>query len=338
MTIGFGVVDPYFGNCPYMLMAISAQSIVGVFASSILFGIVLTRVSRGDQRARTVAFSDKAIVRACAVDGELYLVLRVAEMRSHQLCQAYVHAYAMCDSGDVIGDTASATEGSSVHALPMALQHPDGEMMLVTPCFIVHRLDWKSPLMPANPAPGSSAVGEQLTPDLPQLLRALQAQPSIEVPVRGARDSPRIRSPEGCDSPTSPEATVTQLRRRLQMVKEHMIKCNAEVLILIEGVDPTTSSTVQARQSYTVDDICWDATFVPCARRQPSGGILVDFENLHAVRPLGHLIPASALMRMPTLDYSLPDAFPLNAHPPASLLTRPPDAREERRTSDLSSS
>ena len=54
----------------------------------------------------------------------LYLVLRVTEMRKHQLTQAYVHAYAMCDSADVIGDTAAAEEGSSVHALPMELVHP----------------------------------------------------------------------------------------------------------------------------------------------------------------------------------------------------------------------
>jgi len=146
MTIGYGVGDPYFGDCPLMLVLITAQSLVGIFASSILFGIVLTRAGRASSRAGTVAFSSRAIVRSA--DDELYLVLRVAEMRTHQLCQAYVHAYAMCDSADVIGDTAAASEGSSVHALPMTLTHPTGEMMLVTPCFIVHRLDARSPLMP----------------------------------------------------------------------------------------------------------------------------------------------------------------------------------------------
>ena len=81
MTIGYGVDDAYFNECPIMLLCIFTQSLVGIFLSSILFGIVLTRVSRADQRARTVAFSDKAIVRAAAIDGELYLVMRVAEMR-----------------------------------------------------------------------------------------------------------------------------------------------------------------------------------------------------------------------------------------------------------------
>ena len=103
-------------------------------------------------------------------------------------------------------------------------------------------------------------------------------------------------------------ATQARLRQRLRLVKDHMIKCNAEVLVLIEGVDPTTSSTVQARQSYTVDDICWDATFVPCARRQPNGGIRIDFEKLHDVVPLGHLLPSQQLMRMPTADGPLQGA------------------------------
>jgi hypothetical protein len=54
MTIGYGVDDPWFGDCPVMLMLIAAQSMVGIFASSILFGIVLTRVSRADQRSKTI--------------------------------------------------------------------------------------------------------------------------------------------------------------------------------------------------------------------------------------------------------------------------------------------
>jgi len=76
----------------------------------------------------------------------------------------------------------------------------------------------------------------------------------------------------------------------------------AQILVLLEGVDATTSSTVQARQSYTVDDICWDATFVPCARRQPSGGVRIDFDLLHKVLPLGHMLPRTRAMRMPTID------------------------------------
>lgn len=64
MTIGYGV-DQWktISDCPQLLLLIALQSLVGVFTSSVLFGIVLMRVSRADQRARTVAFSAKAVVR-----------------------------------------------------------------------------------------------------------------------------------------------------------------------------------------------------------------------------------------------------------------------------------
>jgi hypothetical protein len=267
--------------------------------------------------------------------------------------------------------------------------------MLVTPCFIVHRLDAQSPLLPPGALEGldGEAEGANGPIELPSLLRALQAQPfvpppppaprsSVVSPARmfsrgpggrwgrhstsstqsarasfgqatnappgGDRDAPhRDGSPaaertarrhsmpdllqHGASMPTLPsmlestaaagssprrstddggqelgEVLQTRLRRRLALVKEHMLRTNAEVLVLLEGVDPTTSSTVQARQSYTVDDICWDATFVPCARRQPHGGIQIDFNKLHAVLPLGSLLPASSLMRMPTHETLVP--------------------------------
>ena len=91
-------------------------------------------------------------------------------------------------------------------------------------------------------------------------------------------------------SPRANAAKRQKLRDRMKMIQEHMMRTNAEVLVLLEGVDATTSSTVQARQSYTVEDICWDSTFVPCARRQPDGGIFIDFNQLHDVRPLRYLL------------------------------------------------
>jgi hypothetical protein len=64
MTIGYGVEQWHtLSDCPQLLVVIALQSLIGVFTSSILFGIVLTRVSRSDKRARTVIFSGKAIVR-----------------------------------------------------------------------------------------------------------------------------------------------------------------------------------------------------------------------------------------------------------------------------------
>merc|ERR1712194_781578 len=54
-----------------------------------------------------------------------------------------------------------------------------------------------------------------------------------------------------------------------QDVSEVMKKDWFEILIVVEGVDPTTSSTVHARQSYLFEDIVWDHTFVPMFDLQP---------------------------------------------------------------------
>ena len=64
MTIGYSAQDPGFSECFGMLTLITMQALCGVLAQSLLMGVVLTRVSRADQRACTVAFSSVAIVRA----------------------------------------------------------------------------------------------------------------------------------------------------------------------------------------------------------------------------------------------------------------------------------
>ena len=91
------------------------------------------------------------------------------------------------------------------------------------------------------------------------------------------------------------------------------------MLVALEATDPISGAAFQARHSYTVDDIRWDATFVPCARRQPSGGIRIDFEMLHAVLPLGNLQPPSELMRIPTADLPLSSSLSLTS--PATSLS-----------------
>jgi hypothetical protein len=37
-----------------------------------------------------------------------------------------------------------------------------------------------------------------------------------------------------------------------------------EVLILVEGIVPSTSGSTQARWSYKIDDIVWQQEFAPC--------------------------------------------------------------------------
>ena len=50
-----------------------------------------------------------------------------------------------------------------------------------------------------------------------------------------------------------------------------------EIVVLVEGIDATTSYTIQARHSYTWEELVWDATFAQTVRTSSaySGCILM---------------------------------------------------------------
>ena len=50
-----------------------------------------------------------------------------------------------------------------------------------------------------------------------------------------------------------------------------MHETRMEVVVLIEGVDPLTSHTVQAFHSYKAEDIEWDHFFSPCTLLDKDG-------------------------------------------------------------------
>jgi inward rectifier potassium channel len=65
----------------------------------------------------------------------------------------------------------------------------------------------------------------------------------------------------------------------------------AEILVLLSGVDETFEQTVHARSSYRADEIVWDARFLPMFVEDDVRGITgVDLERLHDVEAV-HLSP-----------------------------------------------
>jgi hypothetical protein len=59
-----------------------------------------------------------------------------------------------------------------------------------------------------------------------------------------------------------PESDASSLS--FDAIKEYWTKSNMEVLILVEGIVPSTSGSTQARWSYKIDDIVWQQEFAPC--------------------------------------------------------------------------
>lgn len=56
---------------------------------------------------------------------------------------------------------------------------------------------------------------------------------------------------------------------------QFMQETRLEVVVLIEGVDPLTSHTVQAFHSYKAEDIEWDHFFLPCTLLDKDGKLFI---------------------------------------------------------------
>lgn len=59
----------------------------------------------------------------------------------------------------------------------------------------------------------------------------------------------------------------------------------AEVLILVSGMDETSSQTVHARTSYRAEEVVWNARFADMFLRGDLGLLGVDMRRLHDVEP-----------------------------------------------------
>lgn len=54
--------------------------------------------------------------------------------------------------------------------------------------------------------------------------------------------------------------------------RDYLRKSNVEIICVMEAIDPIMSGTFQAVQSYTSDDIAFDADFAPCVMADSDGG------------------------------------------------------------------
>lgn len=70
----------------------------------------------------------------------------------------------------------------------------------------------------------------------------------------------------------------------IETLKKYFEDEMAEILCVVEGIDPITSGTFQALQSYGKDDIVWhkDAHFRPCLNVEGSR-IEVDLDVFHEI-------------------------------------------------------
>ena len=61
---------------------------------------------------------------------------------------------------------------------------------------------------------------------------------------------------------------------------------SAEIVCILEGSEPLSGCSMQARFSYTAADILVNHNFAPCVFRAPNGVCHVDFDRFHDVVPI----------------------------------------------------
>jgi len=345
VTIGYGVPDPYYGDCWEGAVVLTVQSLVQYFLNALVIGSVFVRLTRPQSRANTILFSSKAVIQV--IDGHPYFMFQLCEAKHHDLLEAHVRCY--CIRHDRSGS-------STFQTLPMRLQHPDDDkgasLLLTFPQRVVHRIDNWSPLSPAadrkhrqqnfevqrsNTANSNKDVSVEPQREHSVVQRAFWSYQWPEVPQRqvdaeqGSRDT--------CVCPKCGEAfqTTELLRRHTEYmavqdeqsgipaefrhvrwstlefqswawsleqaekrsifrmepdrdaITEFINRRYIEVVVLVEGVEPTTSSTLQARHSYRLpEDMEWDMDFVDCiilgsAERRPCS---VDLGRFHELVPV----------------------------------------------------
>lgn len=71
------------------------------------------------------------------------------------------------------------------------------------------------------------------------------------------------------------------------MIQKYLHDRKIEIIAVVEGVDATTGGNLQARHSYTCDDLAWDKTFANCifpGSDDVEGGMTIDFDYFHELR------------------------------------------------------
>jgi potassium inwardly-rectifying channel subfamily J len=80
-----------------------------------------------------------------------------------------------------------------------------------------------------------------------------------------------------------------------QSLQEYWQDRQLELIVLLEGIDALTGSMSQTQHSYTMENIVWQAQFVPCVRPDTNGGCVVNFAQFHETQPVNEDTPCPYL-------------------------------------------
>jgi len=240
-TIGFGVPDPYFSNCTTVTPLLVTQTLCGLLLDMVALNVLYQRFSSPVGRSMSMAFSKVAILRE--QDGHVNLVFRFCEIRKQPLLDVYVRVYCLqrMENPFVEG-------GEEIRLCPLEIEEPDGDaaegrVLSTLPVTVVHLIDAESPLAPA------------------EAKEEIDAAAAASADAAGAAAERRL--------------TLEGVRRALTS------QPFLEIIAVVCGTDENSGNTVEARFSYTLEELRWDQVFASCVSVKRDGCLYVDFNALH---------------------------------------------------------
>lgn len=142
-TIGYGfrcVTE----ECPFAVVTVVVQSIVGCIIDSFMIGTIMAKMVRPKKRAQTLLFSHHAVI--ALRDGKLCLMWRLGNMRKSHIVEAHVRAQL------IKAYVTAEGEYLPLEQTDIDVGYDDGldRLFLVSPLVVVHEINKNSPLYNLN--------------------------------------------------------------------------------------------------------------------------------------------------------------------------------------------
>eukprot|EP00425_Heterocapsa_triquetra_P041265 CAMPEP_0195080700 /NCGR_PEP_ID=MMETSP0448-20130528/22355_1 /TAXON_ID=66468 /ORGANISM="Heterocapsa triquestra, Strain CCMP 448" /LENGTH=469 /DNA_ID=CAMNT_0040113673 /DNA_START=30 /DNA_END=1436 /DNA_ORIENTATION=+ len=165
-------------------------------------------------------------------DDSVQLVFRAADMSGRPLSQCVIQVYCVQHREDEDEEGGVRVDVAALQLQEQSIESQNGVFFFGLPTTVVHTIDWHSPFAPPQPTePGSAAS-------------RMPASTPTEGPARPPPDA----------------------------VREHLqTRPFLEVVVLLGGIEDSSSSSVEARHSYTLDDMYWDRMFLDCVSIDEDG-------------------------------------------------------------------
>jgi len=293
-TVGYGLPGDsgaFFGNCPLVQVTIFSQMIFSMIFNAFLLSFLFARFSRCETRSNQVLFTKNAVVRK-GKDGHMILEVKVYDVDSqYPLVESHVRIYAVQCSLDR-------------SYVPLRIMSPNDDLGATLcaslPTKIVHHIDAYSALLPPNhrllrhvvndhgltlreadsttggrdgmPCP---ICGEMFGTSM-RLANHISYCTIVEkhdgVPIKGSHQQLSNQDIKRLTNTKFPEATYDDIRDYCETSK-------LEIIVIVESINPLTSASFQAIQSYQSDDIVFGGKFVPVFTEDNE----VDLEKFHEV-------------------------------------------------------